>query len=423
MPEQKRLSLAGIGCGSRTRTYMKLAMEQKNRYRIAAAADPVKQRTEAVRDFAPEEERDSVRLFKDAASLLAEPRLADVAIIGTQDDYHYAPCRKAMELGYHVLLEKPIAETEAECRELERLARQANRHVIVCHVLRYALFYQKLKELLDAGAVGEIQSVQAIERVGYWHQAHSFVRGNWGNAGKSSPMILQKCCHDMDILLWLAGKHCLRVSSFGALSHFNAEHAPAGAPLRCTDGCPAGDTCPYNAERYYMGKLRAGQLGWPLNVVASCPDENSVMAALREGPYGRCVYHCDNDVVDHQVVNLELEGGLTVNFTMSAFTAHGGREIRVMGTRGEIFGDLNGNLLRVMRFEQLDEVIDLGKLNEEFSGHGGGDAHLLDAFLHLIAQDAPVAKGITDISDSVESHLVAYAAERSRLRGGAVETL
>ena len=268
--------------------------------------------------------------------------------------------------------------------------------MIVCHVLRYALFYQKLKELLDAGAVGEIQSIQAIERVGYWHQAHSFVRGNWGNAGKSSPMILQKCCHDMDILLWLAGKHCLRVSSFGALSHFNAEHAPAGAPLRCTDGCPAGDTCPYNAERYYMGKLRAGQLGWPLNVVASCPDENSVMAALR---------------------------GLTVNFTMSAFTAHGGREIRVMGTRGEIFGDLNGNLLRVMRFEQLDEVIDLGKLNEEFSGHGGGDAHLLDAFLHLIAQDAPVAKGITDISDSVESHLVAYAAERSRLRGGAVETL
>ena len=271
--------------------------------------------------------------------------------------------------------------------------------------------------------MGEIQSVQAIERVGYWHQAHSFVRGNWGNAGKSSPMILQKCCHDMDILLWLTGKHCLRVSSFGALSHFNAEHAPAGAPLRCTDGCPAGDTCPYNAERYYMGKLRAGQLGWPLNVVASCPDENSVMAALREGPYGRCVYHCDNDVVDHQVVNLELEGGLTVNFTMSAFTAHGGREIRVMGTRGEIFGDLSGNLLRVMRFEQPDEVIDLGKLNEEFSGHGGGDAHLLDAFLHLIAEDAPIAKGITDISDSVESHLVAYAAERSRLRGGAVETL
>ena len=124
-------------------------------------------------------------------------------------------------------------------------------------------------------------------------------------------MILQKCCHDMDILLWLTGKHCLRVSSFGALSHFNAEHAPAGAPLRCTDGCPAGDTCPYNAERYYMGKLRAGQLGWPLNVVASCPDENSVMAALREGPYGRCVYHCDNDVVDHQVVNLEFENGVT----------------------------------------------------------------------------------------------------------------
>ena len=361
--------------------------------------------------------------YDSAESMLRQPRLADAMFICTPDRLHFGQAAAALGKGYHLLLEKPIAETETECRELERLARQANRHVIVCHVLRYALFYQKLKELVDAGAVGEIQSIQAIERVGYWHQAHSFVRGNWGNAGKSSPMILQKCCHDMDILLWLTGKHCLRVSSFGALSHFNAEHAPAGAPLRCTDGCPAGDTCPYNAERYYMGKLRAGQLGWPLNVVASCPDENSVMAALREDPYGRCVYHCDNDVVDHQVVNLELEGGLTVNFTMSAFTAHGGREIRVMGTQGEIFGDLSGNLLRVMRFEQPDEVIDLGKLNEEFSGHGGGDAHLLDAFLHLIAQDAPIAKGITDISDSVESHLVAYAAERSRLRGGAVETL
>ena len=417
----KPITIAIAGCGSRgMQAYAPGQALFPGRMRIVAAADIRPGQLALMRERYG---LTQAQCYDSAESMLRQPRLADAMFICTPDRLHFGQAAAALAKGYHLLLEKPIAETEAECRELERLARQANRHVIVCHVLRYALFYQKLKELLDAGAVGEIQSIQAIERVGYWHQAHSFVRGNWGNAGKSSPMILQKCCHDMDILLWLTGRHCLRVSSFGALSHFNAEHAPAGAPLRCTDGCPAGDTCPYNAERYYMGKLRAGQLGWPLNVVASCPDENSVMAALREGPYGRCVYHCDNDVVDHQVVNLDLEGSLTVNFTMSAFTAHGGREIRVMGTQGEIFGDLSGNLLRVMRFEQPDEVIDLGKLNEEFSGHGGGDAHLLDAFLHLIAQDAPIAKGITDISDSVESHLVAYAAERSRLRGGAVETL
>ena len=190
MPEQKRLSLAGIGCGSRTRTYMKLAMEQKNRYRIAAAADPVKQRTEAVRDFAPEEERDSVRLFKDAASLLAEPRLADVAIIGTQDDYHYAPCRKAMELGYHVLLEKPIAKTLKEALELRDTARLLKRRVAVCHVLRYTQFYRTLKKIIDSGEIGEVITFNANEGVGAWHFAHSFVRGHWGNSKTSTPMIV-----------------------------------------------------------------------------------------------------------------------------------------------------------------------------------------------------------------------------------------
>lgn len=200
MSEQKRLSLAGVGCGSRTRTYMKLAMEQKNRYRIAAAADPVKQRTEAVRDFAPEEERDSVRLFKDAASLLAEPRLADVAIIGTQDDYHYAPCRKAMELGYHVLLEKPIAKTLKEALELRDMARALKRRVAVCHVLRYTQFYRTLKKIIDSGEIGDVITFNANEGVGAWHFAHSFVRGHWGNSKTSTPMIVAKCCHDMDIL-------------------------------------------------------------------------------------------------------------------------------------------------------------------------------------------------------------------------------
>lgn len=417
----KPITIAIAGCGSRgMQAYAPGQALFPGRMRIVAAADIRPGQLALMRERYG---LTQAQCYDSAESMLRQPRLADAMFICTPDRLHISQAEAALAKGYHLLLEKPIAESEAECRRLEQLARQADRHVIVCHVLRYSPFYQKLKELLDGGAVGEIQSIQAIERVGYWHQAHSFVRGNWGNAGKSSPMILQKCCHDMDILLWLTGRHCLRVSSFGSLAHFNAQHAPAGAPLRCTDGCPAGDACPYNAVSYYMGQLRKGNTGWPVNVVAPRPSEESVMAALREGPYGRCVYHCDNDVVDHQVVNLELEGGLTVSFTMCAFTAHGGREIRVMGTQGEIFGDLNSNTLRVMRFGQPDEVIDLGKLSDEFSGHGGGDARLLDAFLHLIAQDAPAAKGITDISDSVESHLAAYAAERSRLRGGAVETL
>lgn len=417
----KTITVAIAGCGSRgMQAYAKGQTYFPDRMRIVAAADIRPEQLQLMRErYGLTEEQ----CYDSAESMLRQPRLADAMFICTPDQLHFSQASAALKLGYHLLLEKPIAETEQECREIERLAHAAQRHVIVCHVLRYSAFYQKLKELLDAGAVGDVMSVQAIERVGYWHQAHSFVRGNWGNAGKSSPMILQKCCHDMDIFLWLTGKHCKRVSSFGALSHYTAQHAPQGAPMRCTDGCPAGDTCPYNAERYYMGKLREGKLGWPLNVVASRPDEKSVMDALKNGPYGRCVYHCDNDVVDHQVVNLELEDAVAVNFTMSAFTAHGGREIRIMGTQGEIFGDLNKNQLRVMRFEKPDEVIDLGTLQDEFSGHGGGDARLLDAFLHLLAQDAPVARGITSVGDSVESHVVAYAAERSRVQHGAVEEL
>lgn len=414
------ITFAIAGFGDRGSTYASMQKLFPDRMKVVAVADINPEKVQKAKELYGIKDE---LCFTSAEEMLAQDKLADVMVVSTMDRQHVNHAIPALEKGYNILMEKPISPDLQECKRIIEVAKHCPGKIIVCHVLRYTTFYNTLKSILDSKKIGDVVSVCANENVGYWHQAHSFVRGNWGNAESSSPMILQKCCHDMDILLWLTGKHCLRVSSFGALSHFNAEHAPAGAPLRCTDGCPAGDTCPYNAERYYMGKLRAGQLGWPLNVVASCPDENSVMAALREGPYGRCVHHCDNDVVDHQVVNLELEGGLTVNFTMSAFTAHGGREIRVMGTQGEIFGDLSGNLLRVMRFEQPDEVIDLGKLNEEFSGHGGGDAHLLDAFLHLIAQDAPIAKGITDISDSVESHLVAYAAECSRLRGGAVETL
>ena len=233
----KPITIAIAGCGSRgMQAYAPGQALFPGRMRIVAAADIRPGQLALMRERYG---LTQAQCYDSAESMLRQPRLADAMFICTPDRLHFGQAAAALGKGYHLLLEKPIAETEAECRELERLARQANRHVIVCHVLRYALFYQKLKELLDAGAVGEIQSIQAIERVGYWHQAHSFVRGNWGNAGKSSPMILQKCCHDMDILLWLTGRHCLRVSSFGALSHFNAEHAPAGAPLRCTDGCPA----------------------------------------------------------------------------------------------------------------------------------------------------------------------------------------
>ena len=417
----KTLTIAVAGCGSRgLDTYSRCQHRFADRMRIVAAADIRKERLEMMQDEfnVPES-----MCFASAEEMLAQDKLADIMIIATPDRCHYHQAMAALRKGYHLLLEKPIALSEQECIDIEKLALEKNLHVVVCHVLRHTVFYQKLKKALEEVASGDVLSVHAIERVCYWHQAHSFVRGNWRNSIESSPMILQKCCHDMDILLWLVGKNCLRVSSFGSLSHYTATHAPDGAPARCTDGCPVGDSCPYNAVSYYGGLLKRGKTGWPVNVVCSHPTEENLMNALRHGPYGRCVYRCDNDVVDHQVVNLELEGGATVNFTMCAFTAHGGREIRLMGTKGEIVGNMETNIIRIMPFGGEETEIDVNKLTQDLSGHGGGDARMLDEFLHLVASGAPAGSALTGISHSVQSHRVAFAAEASRLQHGAVITL
>jgi len=358
--------------------------------------------------------------YGSAEEMLAAGKLADVMFICTQDQQHHQHAMAALSLGYHLLLEKPISESAQKCLDIERLAQEKSLRVIVCHVLRYTVFYQKIKELIDSGTVGEIVSVQANEQVGYWHQAHSFVRGNWCREKTSAPMILAKCCHDMDILLWLTGKRCERVSSFGSLRHFRPEFAPEGAASRCTDDCPAADTCPYNAVRFYLGKVREGKLGWPINILTVQHDEEGVMKALETGPYGRCVYACGNDVVDHQVVNLELEDGVTVNFSMCGFSKYNHRSIRVMGTHGEIVADTRDNLIHVMPFVGEEAVIDVKTLTSDFSGHAGGDARMLEEFMDVLLGESAGSASLSEIGRSVESHLVALAAEASRVSGGKV---
>ncbi|MEG1677420.1 MAG: Gfo/Idh/MocA family oxidoreductase [Clostridia bacterium] len=414
----KTITVAIAGCGSRGQdTYAQILVQMPEQVKIVAAADIDSEKLAGMRKLCGLEQS---MCFASAEDMLKQGHIADAMLICTPDRLHYGQAKAALELNYHLLLEKPISPNADECRELSELALERNLRVVVCHVLRYTPFYQKIKELMDAGTVGEVVSLQAIEQVGYWHQAHSFVRGNWRSTEQSSPMILQKCCHDMDILLWLTGKHCRKVSSFGSLRHFTKEQAPAGAPMRCTDGCPAAETCVYNAEKFYMDRVRKGEIDWPVNVVAFDPNEENVMKALKEGPYGRCVYHCDNDVVDHQVVNLELEDGATVNFTMCAFVAHGGRTLRVMGTRGELYCDMKKETVRVMPFGQEDTEIDITKLTDDFSGHGGGDTRMVREFVRLVAGEELTSSTLSSIDRSVESHLVALAAETSRLAGGLV---
>ena len=416
--EKKKITLAIAGLGGRGRgAYSNYALAHSEEMEVVAAADICEDALNLVKQDwnLPEE-----RCFHSAGDMLSGERLADIAVIATQDRDHVPHALAALKAGYHLLLEKPVAVDMDGCIQILNAARKYKRHVVVCHVLRYTPFYNKIKTLIDTGTIGDVVTIQAAENVGYWHHAHSFVRGNWRNKEESSPMILAKCCHDMDILVWLTGKRPLYVSSFGDNYHFNKAHAPEEAALRCCD-CAIRKECPYDAVRFYLESpdtgVRGGHTGWPVNVLNPIVSEQTIAEALRSGPYGRCVYHCDNNVVDHQVVNLALEDGVTVNFTMSAFSDSCYRTIRVMGTKGTIEGNMDESRLVWKDFLGHQEIYDVSVNKEEMAGHGGGDKLMMDELVQLIRGDS-MGSMQTSIEQSIESHLVALLAEESRLRNG-----
>ena len=403
-----------IGAGQRgMEVYAAYALKHPHRFRIVAVAEPDAERRAAMaqRHGIPAD-----RCFAEWRPLLALGKIADCALVCTQDRHHVEPAEAALQLGYHVLCEKPMNPDAGQCIRLAEAAQASGKTLTICHVLRYSPFFTKLKAVLDEGRIGEIVSVQHIECVGYWHQAHSFVRGNWRNSQLSSPMILQKSCHDMDILYWLLGKRCRSVSSYGSLMHFRPENAPEGSTDRCYDGCPHTKTCPY-----FCGKIYEDDEEWYSDtirkVVALESTPEAVAEALRTGPYGRCVYHCDNDVVDHQVVNLLFEGGATVSFTMCAFTYEGSRVMNIMGTRGQILADMEKNKITVLDFRtgNREEIT----IKTTIGGHSGSDDALMDGFLRTVERDG--AFQLTSAEDSLESHLMALAAEESRLTGKTVD--
>ena len=414
----KPVTFAICGCGNRgLQAYAPYQTKHPEIMQIVAGADNRPERLAMLREsYGVAEDK----CFASAEELLEQPKLADVLIIATQDRQHVPQALKALEKGYHLLVEKPISPSLDECRQLLEKAHETKRAVVVCHVLRYTKFYAALESMLRRGDIGKIQTIDAVEHVGYWHYAHSFVRGNWRRSEETSPMILAKSCHDMDILRWLAGEKCVRVQSFGALDHFRAENAPEGAALRCMDGCACRDKCLYDAEKLYIESPRCGvrRFGdnWPCNVLVREPTEEKIREVLRTSPYGRCVYHCDNNVVDHQTVSLEFENNIHATFTMTAFTELCRRTIRITGTLGEIEGDMAENKFILRRFGQPEEVIDLKAVTSEFSGHGGGDGGLMESFCQLIANGG--TEGLTSVDASVESHVMALAAEASRVNGG-----
>jgi len=411
-----KIKIAVAGLGSRGRAYSWALQNFKDKAEIVACADILADRVDR---FGEQFSISPEMRFSSAEEMLKKGSVADVLIVATPDRCHFSQAMTALDARYHLLLEKPVSPVLSECFELAKKASELSRHVIVCHVLRYTAFYRKLKEIVNSGVIGDIVSVKADEKVGYWHQAHSFVRGNWANSGASSPMILQKCCHDMDIFHWLIGKRCVSVSSFGSLTHFKPSEAPRGATVRCVSECPAYDTCPFSVEKCYIEPAEGGNFGWPIDVVTQIPTTEALLENLKTGPYGRCVYHCDNDVVDHQVVNLLFEGGETVSFTMCAFTSSAvwGRETYIMGTKGDILANGGKDTIEVNVFGGNSEKYEKVSRESDAFGHGGGDFGIVRDLVSLI-EGKDVSASMTDVGETLESHVMALAAEESRVGGG-----
>ena len=406
----KKVTFAILGMGNRGTAYAAKQLKFPEEMEVVAMADNRRERLDSANKFLhlPED-----RLFAGAEALLSVPKLADIMVVATQDAQHKQHALAAMELGYDLLLEKPISNKLADVVQIAAAARKLGRRVIVCHVLRYTPFYRKVKQLLDGGAIGRICSIEASEHVGYYHYAHSFVRGNWHNEAASSPMILAKCCHDMDILCWLAGRECEKLSSFGSLRYFKSENCPAGAAERCAD-CSLD--CPFHAQRFYLSRIP----GWPSNILQPEPTEENILQTLDVTDYGKCVFKMDNDVVDHQSINMLLEDEITVTFQMLGFTNRQTRLLRVFGTEGELWGDFHENKLYVQRFNKERQEFDLNDPNADFSGHGGGDAGLIYDVIRLYRGDDFDATSVTFLENSVRSHYMAFAAEQSRLQEGQV---
>ena len=408
-----------IGCGGRGKSYTDI---MKNIFgdffEVVAVAEPIDSR----REYMMKKHGLSEDVcFKSWEPILERPKFADLVVIATMDRDHYAPAMAAIEKGYDLLLEKPVAPTPEECRSIQRAAEEKGVFVLICHVLRFTKFYIALKSIIDSGEIGEVKCIQAIEGVGDVHQSHSFVRGNWGNSDESSCMILQKCCHDMDILAWLIGKKCTAVQSFGKLSYFKRENAPEGSPERCIDGCPVGDSCPYNAVKLYTERENNGYFNWFTGAATKQiePTDEQILDAMRNTQYGKCVYKCNNNVVDHQTVNLRFGDDVYVDFTMSAFTK-GGRALRVMGTKGEINAIMDGNKVSVYNFITREERVhdcDATTTGEMITGgHGGGDEGIIYALKELLCGSR--SKSVCEIGESCDNHMIAFAAEQSRLNDG-----
>ena len=411
------LKIAIIGMGGRGGyAYGTYVHAHKEKFQIVSICDIDSVRLNKWGELfeVPEENR-----FLSEEEFFKEKR-ADVLFITTMDRLHVRMANKALELGYDLLLEKPITDSKEELDSLVENAHRSGRKIMVCHVLRYTVWINKCKEIIDSGEIGRLVSIDHTENVVYWHEAHSFVRGNWHKREDCAPMILAKCCHDLDLLQYFAQSRCKSVSSMGDLRFFVKENKPEGSADRCTN-CKYMDTCTYSAKRIYIDMWKS--CGKPADVFpfslitdALPVTEEALWESIRNGRYGKCVFACDNNVVDNQTVIMTFENGITATLKMEAFVRDGGRDIRFFGTDGELDLREGENTITLKKFNGETKVWKISELTDDLEGHGGGDHRMLDQLYNVMALNDTNVQ--TSIDASAESHYMAYAAEESRLEGG-----
>lgn len=414
--ENKILTVAIIGMGARGGyAYGTYLVDNPQKFKIVAICDLDEYRLNKWGDYmnVPQEKR-----FLSEDEFFKEKR-ADVLFVTTLDRLHVRMANKGLDLGYNLLVEKPISDSKEELKSLSEHAKKAQKTIMVCHVLRYTVWIKKCKEIIDSGAIGQLVSIDHTENVVYWHEAHSFVRGNWHNREETAPMILAKCCHDLDLLQYFAHSRCKYISSMGDLRYFKKENKPEGSADRCTN-CKYMDTCTYSAKRIYVdGWHRCNEVqDFPFNLITDVfpVTEEALWESIKTGRYGKCVFACDNDVVDNQTTIMTFENGITATLKMEAFVRDGGRDIRFFGTDGELELREGHNTITLKKFTGETKVWKINELTNDLHGHGGGDHEMLKQLYNVMALGDKHVE--TSVDDSIESHYMALAAEESRLHNG-----
>lgn len=417
MTNEKSVTAILVGAGHRGNVYTTYSKVEPSKFKIISVADPKKYARQKIQetfnipnDF----------VFTDWREVVARKKFADCVILTTQDRMHKEPAIAFSNLGYHILLEKPMSVSAEDCQEIAATVKKNGIMMMVCHVLKYMPLSNHIKSLIEDGTIGDIINIQLLEPVGFWHYAHSFVRGNWHREEDSSNFLLAKCCHDIDLICYFMGKHrCTTISSFGKLSHFTKENKPSNAASRCLH-CPADveQSCPFSARKIYLAKSEKGYKGWPLSAVVDNPDIENLTDALLHGPYGKCVYDLDNNVMSHQVVNMQFDNGATASFTAVAFTEKVcTRQLKIFGTKGEIQCSYDGPIIH-FDFNSNQSRTYQPKSNDitpcELRGHEGADFFIIKSFVEAILEQDPT-KILTGVEESLASHLVVFAAEKARL--------